>query len=380
MLERKRQLKAVFEKYSEDVLKESKCPFIKTLLSKGISSGAQIDKYFRELLQPPESLAGKLRIEKFDHGEVNEEIEKGRRDDATKCKLNEIYRNRLGEDKRIKPLAHDSGLLHGVKYLLKEYKAWILTTDSTLTRYARVEKKHDEFEICVNLDVLIALFAIDGGGVEFSAIDFAPLFKNLVLNSFTPDSDTFDVRDLTFMLNVQLNIEQLTPEKISSLAEEVHSQRVNGKSNGDIALFLRREIEGVKMSELKDADRARRSEKLAVAKADALEVKNRAYREVLIENEARKLKCSALLKFIGNIICCFIVVSTVPLILSVLVMVYAAEESTNGDLYAILAIALSIVLPLVNRVPEQNKKYRDLLSSTRERAISKIDQVPGNYD
>lgn len=263
----------VFEEFDSKVLETTNCPFVKTAIKRGCRNAEDIERMFEKLMNIPKSLFNQTKIEELDYAELDEEVQKGCSNEELKSELNEIYFKRLKKDKRENPLTHDAGMVNGVRYLKKNEPVWILTTDGTLKVYSLEKMVRNENDLVIGLDALIGLLAVNGGGVLIESSDFAPLFKNLVKNSLIPEESIFDVRDLSFILSTKLRINELDNDKVIEIANEVRRMRVAGKDDGEISLFLRREIEGQKLTFASDINKAKLSEMMA------LEARQKAERE-----------------------------------------------------------------------------------------------------
>lgn len=119
-----------------------------------------------------------------------------------------------------------------------------------LKRYSVENPIRDEIGIAIGLDALISLLVVNGGGTNLDPSDFAPLFKNIVRLSLYPSQEAFRVEDLSFILGVNLEIQKLPDDKVISLAKSVNQKLCSGVHADEIALFLRREIEAERLSQI----------------------------------------------------------------------------------------------------------------------------------
>lgn len=261
---RKKETVNIFNNYTFEVLKASDCPFIRTALKRGCRQEEDIINMFDVLLNMPEKFQESLKIVNYDFKELEDAIEFGRNDEKLKKTLNEIYKRRTSRDKRENPLLHDAGLIRGAEYIRKEEnKCWLLTNDSNLKFYAIENCLRDDSEIAIGLDVLIGLLAVNSGGVGVDASSFAPLFKNIVKYALIPETDAFEIRDLAFILSTHTKINELPDERVIEVAKEVKRMRVSGASEETVSLFLRRVIEGDKLTLVKDIREVIEREQLA---------------------------------------------------------------------------------------------------------------------
>ena len=271
----------VFESFDLDVLNATKCPFVQTALKRGCRNTVDIERMFDSLYELPKSIFSLTNIEIIDYQELETEVQSGCADENLKTKINDIHFKRLKRDKREAPKSHDAGLIYGVNFLRKSEPTWILTSDGTLKIYAIENTIREETEIAIGLDVLIAMFAVNGGGVDVDSSDFAPLFKSLIKSSLIPEDHIFDVRDLAFILGTDLRINDLESTQVVEIASSVRRMRIAGVEDNEISLFLRREIEGQKLGMVKDLSLARASEVIANARKDQAErERDRAYNKL----------------------------------------------------------------------------------------------------
>lgn len=271
----------VFESFAPEVLETTKCPFVQTAIRRGCRTREDLDRMFDTLYDLPKSISELTAIEMIDYPELESEIQSGSSDEALKTKIEEIHFRRFNSHKRENPKKHDAGMIYGINFLRKSESAWVLTTDGTLKIYAINNIIRDETEIAIGLDALIGMFAVNNGGVDVDSSDFAPLFKSLIKNSLIPEEEVFDVRDLAFILSTNLRINDLDNQRVVEIAKGVRRMRVSGVDDNEISLFLRREIEGEKIEIVKDLNKAKASESLAISRKEEVEKeRDLAYNEI----------------------------------------------------------------------------------------------------
>lgn len=272
----------VFDNFKLNVLKSSDCPFIQTALRRGCKNGEDVSRMFETLMDMPQLFNDSLQVANYDYAELSEAIEAGESNAELKTQINETYKKRTGgRDKREKPLTHDAGIISGAQFIRKDEKCWIITSDSIMKRYAIEHCIRDENEIAVGLDVIIGLMAVNSGGVSIDASNFAPLFKNLIKYSLIPESDAFEVKDLAFILRTNIKVHELPNDKVIEVAKEVKKLRVAGEDEENVALYLRRFIEGDTVGMVKEVEEALSKESLAKAGRDEAEKeRDIAYNEI----------------------------------------------------------------------------------------------------
>ncbi len=262
----------IFENFTLSVLKSSDCPFIQTALRRGCNNGEDVKRMFESLMDMPNKFNRCLEIKSYDYDELNKAIEDGENNDQLKGEINETYKKRTGRDKRENPIIHDAALISGATYMRSHNeKCWIVTSDSTLKRYAIEHCVRDENEIAVGLDVIIGLMAVNSGGTSVDASNFAPLFKNLIKYSLVPESKAFEVKDLAFILRTNIKVNELSNERVIEVAKEVKRLRIIGEEEENVALYLRRVMEGDTVGMIKNVEEALTNESLAKAKREEAE-------------------------------------------------------------------------------------------------------------
>lgn len=261
----------VFDNYDLKVLQSSDCPFIKTALQRACYNSDDVKQMFDQMMDIPTVFNEALEVKMYDYPELDDAIKRGMEDSDLKDKIQQTYRKITGRDKRDRPVSHDAGLIEGAKEIRKSEKCWIVTIDSTLKRYAIENALRDDHEIAVGLDVVLGLMAVNGGGVDVDSSNFAPLFKNLVKFSLVPESDAFEMKDLAFILRTRIKINELPNEKVIEVAKEVKKLRVAGAEEENIALYLRRFMEGDTLGMVKQVEEAVSSASIAKEKRELAE-------------------------------------------------------------------------------------------------------------
>ncbi len=271
MNHRKIETIKVFNNYTLPVLQVSDCPFIQTAIKRCCVKEEDLNRMFDGLMDMPQRFHEDLRIDKYEYGELNEVIEMGQNDTELKIKINEVFKKRTKKDKRENPLSHDAGMLRGAEFIRKADKSWVVTSDSSLKIFALENTLRDETELVVGLDVILGVMAINSGGVNIEASNFAPLFKNIIKYALVPQSSAFELHDLAFILSTDTKINDLPDEKVIEVAKEVKHMRISGVDEEQIALYLRRVIEGEKIGLMKDIQEVRDSEGITKSKMERIE-------------------------------------------------------------------------------------------------------------
>lgn len=381
---RRTEVSNVFDNYDLKVLKSSDCPFIQTALKRDCVTGEDVGRMFERLMDLPVKFIDKLPLEICDFKELNEAVEAGRDNEELKSKINETYKKRTAKDKREKPLSHDASLISGANFLRKTENCWIITSDGTMKRYAIENCIRDENEISIGLDVVIGLMAVNGGGVSVDASNFAPLFKNLIKYSLVPESKAFEVKDLAFILRTNIKVNELSDVRVIEVAREVKRLRVIGEDEENVALYLRRFLEGDTVDLVKSIEEAKSKESIAkMRKEEAEDERDVAYNEIRITktNDYRD-------KYDSELRINRFFVLAIPLIVGLLIWVSikyiipnqsAAYQFAGGIIIEIIFGILPLI-PLNKRFIRKHSEYVSGINQQVESEISVLKSKPKNFE
>jgi hypothetical protein len=366
----------VFENYDIKVLQSSDCPFIQTALRRGCSNGEDVKRMFETLMDMPRMFNDSLSIECYDYAELSEAIEIGQQNNELKTAINETYKSRTKRDKREKPLAHDAGVISGAQFIRKGEKCWIITSDSIMKRYAIENCLRDENEIAVGLDVIIGLMAVNSGGTTIEASNFAPLFKNLIKYSLVPESEAFEVKDLAFILRTNIKINELPNDKVIEVAKKVKRLRVSGEDEEDVALFLRRFIEGDTIGMVKEVEDALSKESIAKTKRDEAEKERDVAYNELRERRRGELRD----KYDTNLRNNRIKMIGIPLLLGTIVFLiikYGLSDQSDLVQYLIgcsveLIFGLLPLIPINKKLVRRHSEYVSAINRIVENEILEL--------
>ncbi len=372
---RKSETMRVFENFDYSVLKSSDCPFIKTALKRGCKREKDVERMFNNLMEIPTFFQNKLPIHTTDYQELNNEIEIGIANEDVKSSINEIYKRRTGRDKREKALEHDTGMVSGALFLRKSENCWIISSDSVLKRYAIEHCLRDDNEIAIGLDVILGVFAVNFGGTEREASDFAPLFKNLVKFSLMPERDTFELADLSFILNTNIKVNELSDEKVIEVAKEVKKMRIKGTDEEEIALFLRRYVEGHSGELTEEIEKSKAREFLALSQKENAEKERDAAFNSIRSTRRGELRDQYNKELRKNRLKLIII----PIIIGILLFfiiknIHIESSSTQWILGVFSEIILSLIpiIPLNKRFVKKHSEYVEGIEQEVENEIREI--------
>lgn len=373
---RKTETIRVFNNYEVSVLRESDCPFIQTAIKRHCTTEEDLNRMFDQLFDIPEYFHKELPIKRYEFKELNENIELGQSDDKLKSDINEIFKKRTNKDKRLNPVTHDAGMIRGVEFLRKTEKCLCVTSDSTLKIYALENVIRDENELAVGLDVIIGVMAINSGGVTVEASNFAPLFKNIVKYALIPQSNAYELQDLAFILSTDTKVNELESEKVIEVAREVKRMRIAGKEDEQIALYLRRVIEGEKIGIIQDINKVRSREQLIISQRNKSEKEKnaliqsyRAKREGELQDKYNREMWNNRYKLIA-----------IPLIIALLIYLtirYWAPIDDGRYQFLVGCVAeavfsLLVIWPINKRITRKYSKYVTEINETIDKELFDI--------
>ncbi|MBR5030946.1 MAG: hypothetical protein IKX63_07600, partial [Muribaculaceae bacterium] len=253
-----------------------------------------------------------------------------------------IYFKFKNRNKKEAALWHDAGLIGVTKYLRnQDEKYTILTNDNVMKMYASQNLKRNDIALAIGLDVMIRLLTVGGSGLSRDSSEFAPLFKNIIKSSLLPSKNAFQVEDLSFMLDAQLEINKLSNDKVVEIAKIVNQKLSAGEEEEKVNLYLRREIEGERLQNKTEIDQLKQSHDIVTQQRDDAVSQNKALMQSLREIERRKIKKNRKSRRIWSIIALvFIVVS---LVVGELLIFKIEDKTLIWVLSPILTIALAFV-------------------------------------
>ncbi|MCR4032512.1 MULTISPECIES: hypothetical protein [Flavobacterium] len=252
---KKKEILRAVGKFSYDVLKATDDHFLQSAIKRKCYVLEDYETFCSQIALPPKRLDSSKEIRLFNNDEIlDREIETAQNDEEKKALINSIYKKATGNFKRESPLLHDVGIVAGVEYLRKNEKAFILSQEISVNRYSHTKPIKDDLPIAIKLETLINMLAIDNGGTDVNPLDFSTLFANMIRFDLHPDNHTFQIADLSKLLDTELQIEQLPDEEVLKIAKNLHNNRLKGLPEEEISLSLNREFQEVKLKFIKEYD------------------------------------------------------------------------------------------------------------------------------
>lgn len=267
MSKKSQEVLNIVDKYDINVLLETDNEFIKTALYRKCENVEDFERFFKDILIPPETFPEGLPIVKYDDGELSKIVDDAITDEDLLKELDSIYKGRtkhyknaiqLEEDSQSQgeldkyrgknkfALEHDAGLIKGTQHIRKTEKCFIISRDITVKDYGASHSLRNEPDMVIGLDTLISVLAIDNGGIDVNPTNFKPLFANILRMSLIPEKGSFQVEDLSKFLEIETHFNQLQTEDIVSIAKEYSIGRMKGEPDKKLALLLSRRYQASK--------------------------------------------------------------------------------------------------------------------------------------
>lgn len=319
-------------KFSYDVIKETDDHFIQSAIKRQCHLYEDFETFCQQILSPPDKLDEKQEIFYFnDDKKLDNAIEIAQNDEKKRIELNNIYKNVTGSDKREKALIHDVGLIAGIEFYRKNEKAFVLSQEISINKYSHTKPTIENLPLAIRLETLINMLAIDNGGTEVNPTDFSNLFADIIRYNLQPDKDTFQVADLSKLLDTELQIEQLPADEVIKLANKLHQNRSVGMSDEDVSLALNRDFQDVKLKFVEDYDIAQND--LAFEKSE-----NEKYKRSLTKTERalrKRIESEELKKYENSVLWSraiwFLIVPIAITILTCIGIYYFQDESSQSN-------------------------------------------------
>lgn len=232
--------------YHFDVLRDTDDPFLKAAVSSGCIREEDFKHFFDKLLRIPEYVFEKVPIELFDDSSLEATISEAQSDKKKNEELNTIFKNVVGHDKKEQALKHDVGLISGTNYLRNNGRYFILSQEVSVNTYAKRKPSKENLPIAIRIDTLLNVLAL-GGGDPVIHKDFESLFAEMVRYGLQPSHNTYEIADLSIMLEKNEQITNLSPSAVKDIAQEIHRQRLLGSSDQEITTLMTRRIQGEKL-------------------------------------------------------------------------------------------------------------------------------------
>lgn len=372
---KKKEILRAASKFSYDVIKATDDHFLQSAIKRQCHLYEDYETFCSHISAPPKTLNETKEIHLFNNDEtLDVEIEQAQNDNDKKTVINDIYKKVTGNDKREAPLMHDVGIIAGVEYLRKNEKAFILSQEISINRYSHSKPMKDDLPIAIKLETLISMLAIDNGGTDVNPLDFSTLFANMIRFDLHPEKNTFQIADLSKLLDTELQIEQLPSSEVIRIAQNLHNNRLKGLPEEEISLALNREFQDVKLKFVKDLDivyenlsHEKREHEIKSTKLSRTEkaLKDRIRTEE-IENYEKTI--------LRNRIIWFVIIPLLVTILTCVGIYYLRTTTESSFINYLIGIVINVIFWVVSSIaftkPRLFRKH-ELLKHNLEMLIDK---------
>lgn len=227
------------EKYGYDITMLPDDDFTNVAKSLRCHSVQDFERCFDVSMKRPEFIHNRLPIELLDNDKkLIETIDSAQEDEKLKNKLNSIFKSFAKHDKSGAALCHDVGLIEGVKYLrnqeCEDNKYYILSEEISINQYSKEFGFKRNLPLCLRVDTLINLLAVNNGGDTFNAEDYAPLFANIIRSGLIPEANTFRQTELYRFYQMNANIAKLPKETTTDIVMTMHEEILRGVDEDDL--------------------------------------------------------------------------------------------------------------------------------------------------
>jgi hypothetical protein len=363
-------------KFPFSVIKETDDEFIQSAIKRGCHLPEDFQSFCEQISTPPKLIDENQEILIFnDDSDLDKEIITAQQDEKKKSNLNDIFKNATGRDKRERPLLHDIGLIAGVEFYRKKDKAFILSQEISINKYAHSKPPKENLPLAIKLETLINMLAIDNGGTDVNPNDFSNLFADMIRFNLQPQKDTFEIADLSRLLDTELQIEQLPPNEVINIANNLHQNISKGLSDDEVSLELNRQFQDVKLKFVDDYDiaqekliyekREKENHKRKLTKTE-LALRNRIKKEEF-ENYDSEVRKNQLIWYLA------IPFSTVILTLIGIYFYNNSQSQTNFQNF-IFGIIANIAFWLITSFSLTKPKMKMLNESKKNEIEDKIDK------
>ena len=333
--------------------------------------------FFDQTLKIPEFINETVSIKVLDNKSINSAVEKAQEDDGLKTELNNLFKTFAKHDKFEAALKHDIGLIEAVRFLrndefTRNEKYFIISEEISINQYSKKCGFVNDLPLCLRVDTLINLLAVNNGGDTFDSTDYTPLFANIIRLGLTPSKDTFRQTELYQYYKMNSKIADLPSDTTKEIVEEMHKKMMDGEDDNDLLRDLnelvtdgeikaKKELEQTK-DELhittKDRDNEREKRKRAETKLRE-EIKKTVTKEY--DDDTKRLKFKYWL--------------TIPIILMVLAVIAFFVMNYNDSITTGVSLLLSFPIGVIASLVVAlygDKKYINTRKRNRDVEINRI--------
>jgi len=339
--------------FPDEIIKDTHDDFIATAKKRACVTKEDYDRFFDSLVQVPRSLSNEYPIIREDYADI-EKIRKIAEND-TKLK-SDIQKYSLKTRPKWKgpksevALNHDATLLHVAEFFRdKQEKCWLLTMDRSLQMCAINRTGPAGIPVTLDVSALIEMLALNNGGPEMNATNFAPLLASIILKECLPPTDTYVIHDLTLLNKIKEKAAELPAVYIKKMLREIVKARVEGNSPESTSLSLK--INRMFQESLVDvkktheeaqrlSEAAREEVRIAREETGREKIQKEEFKEQAVKLRVKEIKRNALLCLIGKLVIYILVAALISGIIIYLCFLWFDKENKQGLLIDTLTIII----------------------------------------
>ncbi|MFA6896939.1 MAG: hypothetical protein WCQ96_01495 [Patescibacteria group bacterium] len=240
---RQSQIINLLDKFNVDVVLDSNDDFVKTAKARGCRTKEDCERFFESIREMPEKFSENQNIQIEEYEEIVDNISNAEKDSKLKERLRESYKETKPSWFRSKTetaLSHDVALFYVIDLLRQERKnTYVLTLDRSLQKYSSDILSKNTSPKVISLDALIQLLSINFCSDDYDAVNYTPLFANVLLSQFHPPENIYTIEDLYWFHKIYNNTANLPSGKVKEIVNIVAKERMSGKKIEDTYLQLR---------------------------------------------------------------------------------------------------------------------------------------------
>ena len=334
--------------FSRDVLESADDLFVKTALSRGCVTQEDFERFFKEIISPPQELYAGTPITLIDNEGIESVAKEGMRD----AKLKAEIRTAVAPTRRHRPkgentVNHDAALVYIVERAREKGKnVWVLTLDTGMQGLSAERAGEHGLPLWVSVEALLQVLAVDSQGTNIDPADFAPLLGRILTTEYIPSPETYTIEDLCLLVEREGRITDLPDEKIKEIACKVRRAILQGKRRNDpeLALLIQREFQGTRLEheeELRrtkeEVEKERKSRELAERTAEVAQSK-------LLPHRIKSIRFDALIA-LGKILLLAMAVGVI-----IFLFLDRLVALPNATLSYLISIGASITLLIITGI------------------------------
>jgi hypothetical protein len=288
----------VVARFPLKVVAEAKDPFMVTALARSCQTKEDFERFFDDVRMPPDAI-GTLPITVVpDSPELDEAEREGENDEALKLRVANAWLRRRKRKKSEPAVLHDAGLISVATHMRTSSLCFILTLDMTLHEDALEHSGPQEAPLCIAVDALLQILAVDGTGSDQAAAEFGALMASILDFQFDLPPDAFAVEDLSWLMDIEERCADLPVQRVKELANKISRARLAGKRADDLSLRLeiQRCFQADRLTLDKDLENARGQVRIHREDADTERLRADRTRDGWVSERAGNIRSQARLR------------------------------------------------------------------------------------